>query len=148
MFRSIFIAMLLLAACDNKKGPAKVKLQAEEPAAAVGPDGPASIKIEPIALSTTGADLAKGKDIFTARGCPACHKPDATKLVGPGLQGVTARRSVPWIQRMILSPDVMVKDDPVAKQLLGIHFTPMPAQGVDAKTELPLLISYLKSLEK
>jgi hypothetical protein len=42
----------------------------------------------------------------------------------------------------------MVKEDPVAKQLLGTYFTPMPAQAVDAKTELPAMMAYLKSLEK
>ncbi|MCC6807480.1 MAG: cytochrome c [Deltaproteobacteria bacterium] len=147
MYRVLFA--LALFGCTETKAPAKPQLQAEEPAAAAAsPDGPASIKIDPITVSTAAPDIEKGKGIFTAKGCPACHKTDDTKLVGPGLKGVTARRTVPWIQRMVLSPDVMVKEDPVAKQLLATHFTPMPAQGVDPKTELPLLVAYLKSLEK
>ncbi len=148
MYRQLALGSLFVFACNETPSKPAPKLQVQEAAVAVGPDGPASIKIEPLSVSTAPADIEKGKGIFAAKGCVACHKVDDTKLVGPGLKGVTARRTVPWLQRMILSPEVMVKEDPVAKQLLGIHFTPMPAQGVDAKTELPILIAYLKSLEK
>lgn len=146
MNRRLVLVSLFLFACNET--PSAPAAQAEAAPAAVGPDGPASIKIEPLTVSTAAADVEKGKAVFTAKGCVACHKTDATKLVGPGLKGVTERRTVAWIQRMILSPDVMVKEDPVAKQLLGTHFTPMPAQGVDPKSELPSLVAYLKSLEK
>lgn len=152
MYRMLLV-LAFVAACSETKAPPKPQLQGEEPAAAaapeaVGPDGPASIKVDALTVSTAAADIEKGKGVFTAKGCPACHKTDDTKLVGPGLKGVTARRTTTWIQKMVLNPDVMVKEDPVAKQLLATHFTPMPNQGVDAKADLPFLIAYLKSLEK
>ena len=149
MYKTIYVA-LLLAACNQTDAKPRQTLQPEAPAVEAAPsvDGPASIQIDPLTVSTAAADIEKGKGLFAAKGCVACHKTDTTRLVGPGLQGVTARRTIPWMQRMILKPEVMVKDDPTAKQLLGTYFTPMPAQGVDPKAELPLLIAYLKSLEK
>ncbi len=146
MRRFVYGILIFAVGCQPEAPAKKVTLQAEKPAASA--DGPDSIKIEPLTVSTAEPDIEKGKQVFTAKGCPACHKIDDAKLVGPGLKGVTARRTVPWIQRMILSPEVMVKEDPVAKQLLATHFTPMPAQGVDPKAELPALVAYLKSLEK
>ena len=150
MYRALVTGLLFTVACQqNAAAPHSPPAEAATAApAAPSVDGPSSIKIDPLTLSTTPADIEKGKQIFTAKGCPACHKTDESKLVGPGLKGITARRSIPWIQRMVLNPDLMVKEDPIAKQLLGTHFTPMPAQGVDPKAELPFLISYLKTLEK
>ena len=77
----------------------------------------------------------------------ACHKLGGGKLVGPDLKGVTARRDETWLKKMILRPDVMVKEDPVAKKLLGELFVPMPNQGVNPQTELPFILAYLKSGE-
>jgi cytochrome c len=144
MKKALFV--LLFAACQSSTPSAE---QApSDPPAAPGADGPESIKIEPLAVSTAAGDIDKGKALFASKGCNACHKADETKLVGPGLKGVTARRSTKWIQRMILSPEVMVREDPVAKQLLGTYFAPMANQGVDPKNELPPLLAYLKSIEK
>jgi len=108
----------------------------------VGPDGPESIAL-PATLD--GGDAAKGEALFTSKGCPACHKLDATRLVGPGLQGVTQRRSLPWMARMILKPEVMVKDDPEAKKLFATYMTPMANQNVDPVAELPHLLAFLKT---
>ncbi len=130
------------------KGTAPAAAPEAAPAAevAVGPDGPESITIAPLTVSDDPAEIEKGKALFAGKGCVACHRIDETKLVGPGLKGVLSRRSVPWVQRMILNPDAMLKQDPVAKKLLAEHLTPMPAQGVDPQTELPALVAYLKSL--
>ncbi len=47
---------------------------------------------------------------------------------------------------MILRPDLMVKEDPTAKDLFKTYLTPMPNQGVP-EADLPALMSYLKSNE-
>lgn len=113
------------------------------PAAPVGPDGPESIVVPEIAsIPTDEASIEAGEKIFTAKGCPACHKFDE-KLVGPALKGVTERRSIKWIERMITDPDVMIKTDPVAKDLYRTLMTPMSKQGVSAE-EMPKLLAYIK----
>ena len=100
-----------------------------------------------ITISTAAADITKGQEVFAAKGCPACHKVGGGRLVGPDLKGVTARRQQEWIERMILRPDIMVKEDPEAKKLLGTYFTPMPNQNVDPQKDLPFILAYLKANE-
>lgn len=157
---SFILTAALLLGCDGDRRPELKPLQADQAEAqikqpqALPPavvtdhaDGPPSIAIEPITISTAAADIDKGKALFASKACVACHKPDDTRLVGPGLKGVTARRSTAWLQRMILAPDVMLREDATAKALLKTYGAPMPAPALDPKTELPALLAYLKSLE-
>ena len=106
----------------------------------------AKLVVPDIAFSTAAADIDKGKGVFVAKGCNACHKIGGGKLVGPDLKGVTSRRDKQWIAKMILRPDLMVKEDPIAKDLFKTHMTAMPNQGVP-ESDLPALMSYLKSNE-
>lgn len=130
---------LALMACSDAK-----------PAQESKPAAPASTTTTPIevpafAVSTHPTDIAKGQEAFAAKGCTACHKIGGGKLVGPDLKGVTGRRDETWIKRMILRPDVMVKEDSTARKLLAEYLVPMPNQGVDPAQELPLILAYLKS---
>jgi cytochrome c5 len=76
------------------------------------------------------ADMAnKGKGIFEMK-CSACHKLTAEKLVGPGWEGVTTRRSPEWIMNMITNTDVMLDKDPQAQKLLETCLVRMPNQGL------------------
>jgi hypothetical protein len=109
----------------------------------VGPDGPAHLAVPSITLSTDPAVIAQGEALFAQKGCNACHQ-FGSKLVGPDLNGVTTRRTVPWIERMIRHPDVMTKEDPVAKGLFRSHLVQMPNQGV-ADEDMTALISFLNS---
>lgn len=59
---------------------------------------------------------ASGEDVF-GKMCSACHKIDK-KFVGPMIAGVTERRTPEWIMNMIMNPQEMIKEDPIAKQLL------------------------------
>ena len=71
----------------------------------------------------------KGEAIFTTK-CASCHKLTEEKLVGPGLKGVTERRTPEWILNMITNPDQMTKEDPVAKALFEKHLIQMTFQNV------------------
>ncbi len=127
--------------------PTAVVAPAPAPAAVVGPDGPATIDVPNVAAISTGADDIKaGEKVFTARGCPACHK-FGEKLVGPDLNGVTTRRTPMWIERQFMFPELMTKQDPVSKGLLGTYMVQMPTQGVTTD-EAPKLLAYIKSQEK
>lgn len=59
---------------------------------------------------------ARGKAKFDAI-CVACHMIDQ-RMIGPALKGVYERRSPEWVMNMILNPDGMLKEDPIAKALL------------------------------
>ncbi len=90
---------------------------------------------------------AKGKELFGTKGCTACHTVGGGRLVGPDLKGVTERRDKEWIIHMILNPDSMINNDPVAKQLLQEYNVPMPNQGVTPE-EAEAIYEYLKSASK
>lgn len=123
---------------------------ASEPAPAAPAAEPgsalAALKVPDVAFSTAQADIDKGKEVFAAKGCNGCHKIGGGKLVGPDLKGVTGRRDKQWIAKMILRPDLMVKEDPTAKDLFKTYMTAMPNQGVP-EADLPALMSYLKANE-
>lgn len=150
MKRIALAAALSLSACNEAPKPAAVPAPAPVAAVPVAPAAPAKtvITVPEFEISTAPADVAKGQEFFATKGCTACHKVGGGKLVGPDLKGITARRSETWIKQMILRPDVMVKEDDVAKKLLAETFVPMPNQNVDPKNELPFILSYLKSVEK
>ncbi|MCR9227262.1 MAG: cytochrome c [Flavobacteriaceae bacterium] len=59
---------------------------------------------------------ARGKAKYDAI-CVACHMIDQ-RMIGPALKGVYDRRSPEWVMNMILNPDGMLKEDPIAKALL------------------------------
>jgi len=141
-------ASALLVGCE-KKTEAVAPTPAAAPAAPVVAAAPAKTEIEVPAftVSTAPADIEKGKEAFAAKGCVACHKVGGGRLVGPDLKGVYARRDETWLKKMILRPDVMVKEDETAKKLFAEFLTPMPNQGVDAANELPFIMAYLKSAE-
>ncbi|APQ17138.1 c-type cytochrome [Maribacter hydrothermalis] len=66
---------------------------------------------------TVNADMAAaGKEKFQAI-CTACHMAEQ-RMIGPALKGVYERRSPEWVMNMILNPDKMLKEDPIAKALL------------------------------
>jgi cytochrome c2 len=135
LYFALLTGLLALAACGKA---------AEVPDPA---DGPVAIVIpEKLDDLVAAADAKKGEELFAAKGCKACHKLDGTKLVGPGLQAVSQRRSVPWMARMMLKPEVMVQTDAEAKKLLAAYMTQMANQNVAADTELPHLLAYLKTL--
>ena len=138
-YSSLILCSLL--ACSPKKEEVK-----QEPQPAAAP-GATVIEVPDLTISTARADIAKGEELFASKGCIACHKIGGGKLVGPDLKGVTARRDVKWIEKMILRPDVMIKEDEVAKKLFVEHLTPMPNQNVDPQNELPLLLAWLKDNE-
>jgi len=59
---------------------------------------------------------AKGEETYSGI-CVACHTAEQ-RLIGPALKGVYDRRSPEWVMNMILNPDGMIKEDPIAQALL------------------------------
>ena len=91
------------------------------------------------------AMVAEGEQLFKQM-CSACHKPDE-KLIGPAPRGILKRRSPEWIMNMILNPDKMVQQDPVAKQLLVEHnLAPMANQNL-TEDQARKILEYFRTLE-
>ncbi len=86
----------------------------------------------------------RGGELFTKKGCVACHKIGDGRLVGPDLMGVTERRSYEWIYAMVTAPDSMLQNDSTAKALFAEYFTPMPDQKVQPD-EGQALYEYLRA---
>lgn len=102
--------------------------------------GPIKTEIEVGAIDNNLA--ATGEEIFTTN-CTACHKMDK-RHVGPALAKVTTRRNPTWVMNMILNPDNMVKEDPVAKQLLAEYLSPMANQNLNEEQARAVLEYFRK----
>lgn len=85
-----------------------------------------------------------GKEIYEAK-CTACHKVDK-KFIGPAPTGIMTRRSPEWIMNMILAPEKMVKEDPIAKALLmEFNGAPMANQNL-SEEEARNILEYFRTL--
>jgi cytochrome c len=72
---------------------------------------------------------AKGEEVYNQM-CLACHRL-GKKFIGPAPDKILERRSPEWVMNMILNPDGMVKEDPLAKDLLvEFNGSPMANQGL------------------
>ncbi|MCL6218976.1 c-type cytochrome [Zunongwangia pacifica] len=123
----------------EKKSSAKVEVDMSNKG--VGPIKSVSIS------SNIDTEMAKtGSEVFSKM-CTACHKMDK-KFVGPSLGGVTERRSPEWIMNMILSPEKMIKEDPIAKQLMVVSNMAMMAnQGLNEE-EARAILEYFREHDK
>ncbi len=86
----------------------------------------------------------EGKTLYDQY-CTACHKAD-TKFIGPAPKGILERRSPEWIMNMILNPEVMVQQDPLAKDLLmEFNGSPMANQGL-TEQQARAILEYFRTL--
>jgi len=77
--------------------------------------------------------------------CTACHKP-TEKLIGPAPKGILERRSPEWVMNMILNPEQMIKEDPIAKKLLvEANMAPMANQGL-TEDQARKILEYFRTL--
>ncbi len=83
----------------------------------------------------------EGSKIFSLK-CSTCHK-IAEKYVGPPLQGITLRRSPEWIMNMILNPEQMLEEDPLASELSEAYPIRMLNQGLKEE-EARSILEYLR----
>lgn len=158
----IFLFAGLLSSCGNseeKKSKPEVTIgnkstteqpketpkKAQTAADMIDMDNKGVGKIKSVTLGELDSALAaKGEEVFKMN-CTACHKPDR-KFIGPAMKGVVDRRSPEWIMNMILDPERMVKEDPIARQLLIDHNgSPMANQGI-SEEDARALLEYFRTL--
>jgi mono/diheme cytochrome c family protein len=99
--------------------------------------------VKEVKLSQIDRSLAvKGKQTFETK-CYSCHRIDS-KLVGPPLKDVTKRRKPEWIMNMILNPQQMTQENPIAKQLFTTYLIQMTFQDV-TQDDARAILEYFRS---
>jgi cytochrome c551/c552 len=88
----------------------------------------------------------QGEKLFQTKGCSACHA-FGKKVTGPDLAGVTQRRTTVWLENQILHPEVMTKEDPIARELFAKHSLQMPNQKL-TEDEALAVIEFFKHKDK
>ncbi len=85
-----------------------------------------------------------GKDVFEKM-CTACHR-IGKKFIGPPPNGIFERRTPEWVMNMILDPEGMVSNDPLAKKLLmEFNGSPMANQSL-TEEEARAVLEYFRTL--
>lgn len=87
---------------------------------------------------------ARGEAKFNAV-CTACHMVEG-RMIGPGMKGVYERRSPEWVMNMILNPNGMLKEDPIAKALLKEYNNAIMLNQNLSEDEARDLAEYLRTL--
>lgn len=105
--------------------------------------------VGPITSVDFGSDIdtemaARGEEKFNAI-CTACHMADQ-RMIGPALSGVYERRSPEWVMNMILNPDGMLKEDPIAKALLKEYNNAIMLNQNLTEAEARDVAEYLRTL--
>ncbi len=141
------IAAIIITSCGGEgKKEEKVAAPVEEQKAVVETDPMKDKGVGPITSITLGEIDQKmaeeGKAVFLAN-CSACHK-ISKRVVGPALMGVTERRTPEWIMNMILNPERMVAENPIAKALLAEYLAPMANQHL-TEAEARLILEYFRT---
>jgi cytochrome c5 len=140
---------LLLAACGGKEEKKKEGFSVErakttEKPAETAPTTSTVAASERIDLENKGVGAIKsmsldaeidealakqGEDVYNQL-CLACHRV-GKKFIGPAPNNILERRTPEWVMNMILDPELMVKEDPLAKDLLvEFNGAPMANQGL------------------
>jgi len=96
------------------------------------------------AASLGGVDpkVAEGKKIFKAN-CAACHKMEG-KLVGPGLKGITEKRSKEWLHSWIKDSSAFIKSGDSDAKAIFEEFNKMPMMAFPQlkDKDIDALLSY------
>lgn len=87
--------------------------------------------------------VSTGKSTYELK-CQSCHKLTGEKLVGPGWQFVTKRRTPVWIMNMITNVDMMLESDPEAQKLLELCMVRMPNQNISIE-EARQVVEFMRS---
>lgn len=156
----LFVTLLL--SCGGKEEKKKEPIsygRKEAPVKTETPKGtttPASKRIDltnkgvgPISSVTLEPQIdqnmaTKGAEVFKNM-CTACHRTDK-KFIGPPPTGILERRTPEWVMNMILDPEGMVKNDPLAKELLmEFNGSPMANQNL-TEEEARSVLEYFRTL--
>ena len=146
------LAILFLASCgggsseeSDESSEAPKSMLAEE-----APSDPMENKgIGPIKSLTldaeVDAEMASAGQVVYEQMCTACHKAEKN-FIGPAPKGIMERRSPEWVMNMILNPEEMIMNDPIAKDLLmEFNGAPMANQNL-TEEQARQVLEYFRTL--
>jgi len=90
-------------------------------------------------------DMAAAGEAKYSAICTACHMPEQ-RMIGPALKGVYERRNPAWVMNMIINPDGMLKEDPIAKALLEEYNNAIMLNQNLSEEETRQVAEYLRTL--
>lgn len=147
---ALLLTVLVACKSDAKQDkPAYGTSTEKSPAKEVSTDFRDNKGVGPISSVTLGETIdqdlaAQGKAVYESK-CTACHRPDQ-RFIGPAPKGIFERRSPEWIMNMILNPEGMVKEDPIARKLLmEFNGAPMANQNL-TEDEARAVLEYFRTL--
>lgn len=153
----IAAAAILLTGCGEKKEEKKDGFEMNRTKTVATPEatsGGVPVDLEnkgvgPIASLTfdaeIDAELAKTGEAKFQMICTACHM-IGQRMIGPDLTGVYERRSPEWVMNMMLNPDGMLKEDPIAKALQREYNNMVMTNQNLSEEEARALAEYLRTL--
>ncbi len=132
VFITTLIGMCLLVSCgdnttnETSSSDAATKTEAAPPNDGKGIGETTSVTLnDPLVPSM----VESGKAIYEMK-CAACHKLSSQRVVGPGWAGITSKRKPEWIMNMTTNVEVMLEEDPEARELLKECLVRMPNQNL------------------
>lgn len=129
------------AAADGAAKPKSMVAEEADPMSNKGIGPVSSVEMN----AAIDQEMAKKGEAVYAKMCMACHKP-TEKFIGPAPKGILERRSPEWVMNMILNPEQMVKEDPIAKKLLmEFNGSPMANQHL-TEDEARQVLEYFRTL--
>jgi nitric oxide reductase subunit C len=145
----IFITLtLLLAACAGAATPTSTPTAAApEPQATLSLD-PTVIEAEYAALPVGVAE--NGKELFTGRGCVACHSlEEGVRVVGPSMAGLGARAATtePDVSAEVYLYKSITRPNATVTAGFAPGLMPQNFKGTLPPQELADLIAYLLTLK-
>lgn len=112
---------------DKAKKPAKKEAAKKDTKKGIG-------EYTNVELNTPlNASMVKSGEAVYDMKCSACHKKSAQRVVGPGFEGVTTRRTPEWIMNMVTNVEIMLEEDPAAQEMLKECLVRMPNQNLTAQ---------------
>jgi mono/diheme cytochrome c family protein len=100
--------------------------------------------ITSVELAEVDAAMAEEGRLIYEEKCSACHKP-TERYIGPAPKGILDRRTPEWVMNMILNPEEMVANDPIAKDLLKEYLSPMANQSL-TEDQARKILEYFRTL--
>ena len=117
----------------------------EAPAEEMAADSVAEEVVADAAADKGGDLIAEGEKLFKAN-CAACHSVGTNKVVGPGLQGISDKRSEEWLLKWIAnSGELIASGDADAVAIFEeYNKVPMPPQPVTPE-QIKSILAYIKN---
>jgi len=154
----ILAICLFIAGCGEKKEEKKedsfemtrakkeVKVESKETEVPIDLDNKGVGPITSVTFDTEidSTLVAAGEAKYQAI-CTACHMADQ-RMIGPAMTGVYERRSPEWVMNMILNPDGMLLEDPIAKALLKEYNNAIMLNQNLTEEEARAVAEYLRTL--